>query len=205
MVGRSLLGMTLREQVRARYEEVNGSHPMTAADDAYVSTYFSSVESVALARSLMADDVRTSMLAGLVPLPSYLRSDGTEMVHSDLLSLADTAGGLALLPDWFRAQFEDEAVGKEEWSSYLSGQYVCLWTVSPRTIQRKDVLTKRIASLLASPQAESAAWLASLHEAVDELDELEPPFTAYDRLRFAGPVSRDTMITAVRRAFPARG
>ena len=36
----------------------------------------------------------------------------------------------------------------------------------------------------------------------DELDELEPPFTAYDRLRFAGPVSRDTLITAVRRDFP---
>lgn len=197
--------MTLREQVRARFVELNGEHPMTAEDDAYVSTYFSSVESVALARSLTADEVRASMLAGQVPLPSYLLSDGTEMVHTDLLALADTAGGLSLLPEWFRSQFEDEAVGKEEWGSYLSGQYVCLWTVSPRTIQRKDVLTKRIAALLAAPQAESAAWLASLHEAVDELDELEPPFTAYDRLRFHGPVSRDTMITAVRRDFPARG
>ncbi|MBM7791257.1 DUF6058 family natural product biosynthesis protein [Tenggerimyces flavus] len=194
--------MTLREQVLARYVEVNGSHPMTPEDDAYVSTYFSTVESVVSGRSLTADDVRSSMLAGLVPLPSYLRSDGTEMVHADLLSLGDTAGGLSLLPDWFRAQFDDEAVGKEEWSSYLSGQYVCLWTVSPRTIQRKDVLTERISALLASPQAESAAWLASLHEAVDELDELEPPFTAYDRLRFGGPVSRDTMITAVRRDYP---
>ncbi len=195
--------MTLREQVRARFVELNGEHPMTAEDDAYVSTYFSSVESVASARSLTADEVRASMLAGQVPLPSYLLSDGTEMVHTDLLALADTAGGLSLLPEWFRSQFEDEAAGKEEWGSYLSGQYVCLWTVSPRTIQRKDVLTKRIAALLASPQAESEAWLASLHEAVDELDELEPPFTAYDRLRFHGPVSRDTMITAARRDFPS--
>lgn len=194
--------MTLREQVRARYVELNGEHPMSAEDDAYVSTYFASVESVAAARSLTADQVRASMLAGLVPLPSYLRSDGTEMVHKDLLDLADTAGGLSLLPDWFRAQFEDEAVGKEEWGSYLSGQYVCLWTVSPRTIQRKDVLTKRISALLASAQPSSPGWLTSLHEAVDELDELEPPFTAYDRLRFAGPVSRDTLITTVRRDFP---
>ena len=194
--------MTLQEQVRARYLEVNGSHPMTAEDDAYVSTYFASLSSVASARSLTSDDVRSSMLAGLVPLPSYLRSDGTEMVHADLLALADVAGGLAELPAWFRAQFDDEAVGKEEWASYLSGQYVCLWTVSPRTIQRKGVLTNRIATLLASPEPLSSAWLALLHEAVDELDELEPPFTPYDRLRFGGPVSRDTMIDAVRRDYP---
>jgi hypothetical protein len=194
--------MTLQEQIRARYLEVNGSHPMTAEDDAYVSTYFASLSSVAAARSITADDVRTSMLAGLVPLPSYLRSDGTEMVHADLLSLGDVAGGLAELPAWFQAQFDDQAVGKEEWASYLSGQYVCLWTVSPRTIQRKGVLTARIASLLGSPEPLSPAWLAFLHETVDELDELEPPFTRYDRLRFGGPVSRDTMIDAVRRDYP---
>lgn len=194
--------MTLQEQVRARYLEVNGSHPMTAEDDAYVSTYFAPLAEVAADRSLTADDVRSAMLAGLVPLPSYLRSDGTEMVPRDLLSLADLAGGLSLLPDWFRAQFADEAEGKQEWSSYLSGQYVCLWTVSPRTIQRKGELTSTISALLASPDPSSPDWLAALHAAVDELDELEPPFTAYDRLRFGGPVSRDTMIDAVRRDHP---
>jgi hypothetical protein len=194
--------MTLQEQVRAQYVALNGDHPMTAEDDAYVSTYFSPLDAVAAERALTADEVRSSMLAGLVPLPSYLRSDGTEMVPRDLLALGDTAGGLELLPAWFQAQFADEAVGKEEWGSYLSGQYVCLWTVSPRTIQRKDALTTAIAGLLASPEPSSPTWLKSLHEAVDELDELEPPFTAYDRLRFHGPVSRDTMITAVRRDYP---
>jgi hypothetical protein len=202
VVGRSVRGMTLQEQVWARFVEVNGSHPMTPEDDTYVSTYFCTLSAVAAARSLSADDVRSSMLAGRVPLPSYLRSDGTEMVHADLLDLGDLAGGLSLLPAWFQAQFADEAEGKEEWTSYLSGQYVCLWTVSPRTIQRKDAVTKRISGMLASPDPSSREWLASLHAAVDELDELEPPFTAYDRLRFGGPVSRDTMITDVRRDYP---
>jgi hypothetical protein len=31
---------------------------------------------------------------------------------------------------------------------------------------------------------------------------LEPPFAAYDRLRFGGPVSRDTCIDAIRERFP---
>jgi hypothetical protein len=39
---------------------------------------------------------------------------------------------------------------------------------------------------------------AQLKEQVDELDLLEPDLTAYDTLRFGGPVSRETHITAVR-------
>ncbi|MEU5663220.1 DUF6058 family natural product biosynthesis protein [Streptomyces longwoodensis] len=40
------------------------------------------------------------------------------------------------------------------------------------------------------------------HTLVDELDILERSFTAYDRLRFGGPTSRDTCIDAVRARFP---
>ncbi|PYJ92069.1 MAG: hypothetical protein DME71_00360, partial [Verrucomicrobia bacterium] len=54
------------------------------------------------------------------------------------------------------------------------------------------------------PEPENDDWLESLHRLVDELDELEPPFTAYDRLRFRGPISRDTCINAVRARFPRR-
>lgn len=194
--------MTLQPQLRHRYLEVNGDHPMTAEDDAYVDTYFSSLETVAAARALPGDHVREAMLARQLPLPSYLRSDGTEMVPADLLQLADVAGGLDVLPRWFRAQFPDEATGTAEWGSYLSGQYVCLWSVSPRTIQRKDSLVRAIQHLLGSPQPASSVWLTTLHGAVDDLDALEPPFTAYDRLRFGGPVSRDTMIAAVRGDYP---
>jgi hypothetical protein len=39
--------------------------------------------------------------------------------------------------------------------------------------------------------------LERLQVLVDELDALEPKFTAYDRLRFGGPTSRDTCIDAI--------
>ncbi len=42
--------------------------------------------------------------------------------------------------------------------------------------------------------------IAGIKALVDELDELEPEFTAYDRLRFDGPVSRDTYINSFRAA-----
>ncbi|MFE6855962.1 hypothetical protein ACFVDH_34860, partial [Streptomyces sp. NPDC057674] len=37
------------------------------------------------------------------------------------------------------------------------------------------------------------------------LDALEPAFTAYDRLRFGGPTSRDTCVDAPRALFPRVG
>jgi len=66
---------------------------------------------------------------------------------------------------------------------------VCLHSVTPDTIRRKDQLVKAI---------DATADPCELESLVDELDQLEPAFTAYDRLRFGGPVSRDTHITAVR-------
>jgi hypothetical protein len=58
--------------------------------------------------------------------------------------------------------------------TYLSGQYVCLTETTPQL----------------------------LHTLVDELDAQTAEFTAYDRLRFGGPVSRDTLINDVRMACP---
>jgi hypothetical protein len=52
---------------------------------------------------------------------------------------------------------------------------------------------------------ESALWLARLHILVDELESVELPFTGYDRLRFGGPTSRDTLIDAIRERFPLGG
>lgn len=117
----------LKARLAARFREVNGDHPMTAADDAYVSAWFTDLEDLCRAGGRDADQVRRQMLAGGLPLPGYLRSDGAEMVPSELFGLAEQAGGL---------------------------------------------------------------------------DALEPPFTAYDRLRFAGPVSRDRCIDAVRARYP---
>ncbi|MFI8203277.1 DUF6058 family natural product biosynthesis protein [Streptomyces sp. NPDC085937] len=190
----------LKQQLTERFREVNGDHPMTDADDAYVGAQFVVLEELCAVQGRDPDEVRRLMLDGRLPLPGYLRSDGAEMVPADLFALADEAGGVDLLEAWFTAHWADPVAGKAEWHAYLSGQYVCLHSVTPATIRRKDQLTAAIGAAVDDPDADAMR----LHALVDELDALEPAFTAYDRLRFGGPTSRDTCIDAVRARFPRR-
>ncbi|AJF63739.1 DUF6058 family natural product biosynthesis protein [Streptomyces vietnamensis] len=199
-------------RIAERFREVNGDHPMTADDDAYVSAQFVPLDVLCAALGRDADEVRRLMLAGLLPLPGYLRSDGAEMVPRDLFALAEAAGGVDRLRAWFTGHWEDPDRGDEEWAAYLSGQYVCLHAVTPANIRRKEELTAEITAYLAAAGADAAAgvdpspeWRAALHARVDALDALEPAFTAYDRLRFGGPVSRDTCVDAPRALFPRTG
>jgi hypothetical protein len=192
-------------RVAARYVEVNGDHPMSPVDDAYVERHFVTLDELCLGRAETPDEIRAHMLAGRLPLPSYLCSDGREMVPADLLDLADRAGGTGRLPEWFKSQWADRNKAHEEWGSYLSGRYVCLRSVRPDTIARKDRLTSALREALVDARPESAVWLARLHIVVDELESVELPFTGYDRLRFAGPTSRDTLIDAVRARYPLDG
>ncbi|CAL9293436.1 DUF6058 family natural product biosynthesis protein [Streptomyces sp. SudanB66_2053] len=191
-----------KQRLAERFREVNGDHPMTDTDDAYVSAQFVVLEELCAVQGREADEVRRLMLDGRLPLPGYLRSDGAEMVPADLFALADEAGGVDRLEAWFTAHWADPVTGKAEWQAYLSGRYVCLRSVTPATIQRKDHLTTVIDAALSEPDAGSVRWTERLHTLVDELDALEPAFTAYDRLRFGGPTSRDTSIDAVRARFP---
>lgn len=188
--------------VARRFRQVNGVHPMTAADDAYVSAQFTPLEELCAALGRDADEARRQMLDGLLPLPGYLRSDGAEMVPHDLFALSGAAGGPERLRAWFLAQWEDADEGAAEWEAYLSGQYVCLHRVTPETIRRKGALTAAITAAVAAPEPRSPQWSAALHALVDELDALEPDFAPYDRLRFGGPTSRDTCVDAVRARFP---
>ncbi|MEU9090069.1 DUF6058 family natural product biosynthesis protein [Streptomyces sp. NPDC048428] len=190
----------LKQRLAERFREVNGHHPMTDADDAYVSTQFVSLEELCAVRGSDSDAVRRLMLGQRLPLPGYVRSDGAEMVPADLFALADEAGGPDQLEAWFTAHWADPVAGKAEWDAYLSGQYVCLHSVTPATIQRKDYLTRAISAAADAADAHSAQRL--LHALIDELDALEPAFAAYDRLRFGGPTSRDTCITEMRARFP---
>ncbi|MET7643612.1 DUF6058 family natural product biosynthesis protein [Streptomyces sp. NPDC005426] len=192
----------LGRQLAERFREVNGDHPMTDADNAYVSAQFVALEELCTAQGRDADAVRRLMLAGRLPLPGYLRSDGAEMVPADLFALADTAGGVELLEAWFTAHWADPDTGRAEWNAYVSGQYVCLRSVTPAAIQRKDHLTRAITAAANEADAGSARGSGRLHALIDELDALEPAFTGYDRLRFGGPTSRDTCIDAMRARFP---
>lgn len=191
--------MQLKRSVAQRFRQVNGDHPMTAADDAYVNEQFVVLDELCAARGCDADDVRRLMLDRRLPLPGYLRSDGAEMVPADLFALADAAGGTDALEAWFTGHWAEPSVGAAEWDAYLSGRYVCLRSVSPATIRRKDELVAAVGVALAGLDADAAGdAVARLTALVDELDALEPAFTAYDRLRFGGPTSRDTCIDAVR-------
>lgn len=191
----------LRTAVAAAFLEVNGTHPMTADDDAYVDKHFVTLDALCARRGADPDAVRGDMLAGRLPLPSYLRSDGTEMVPPDLFALADAAGGIEVLPGWFRAHWADRERADAEWADYLRGHYVCLRDVAPAAMRRKDDIVAELKSRLAAPRPDLPEWLADVRRLVDELDELELPFTDYDRLRFGGPVSRDIYIDAIRGRF----
>jgi len=192
----------LAAAVAARYHAVNGHHPMTAEDDAYASEWFVPVEELAAVTSHGVDEIRRLQLANRLPLPSYIRRDGTQMVARDLLELADEAGGFDELPAWFARQWASPLDAVREWDAYLSGLYVCLRSWRPENMRRKDQLVELISNQLERPEPDNDEWLAELHRFVEELDALEPPFAPYDRLRFGGPVSRDRLITAPRRRYP---
>jgi hypothetical protein len=194
--------INLKQQLADRFREVNGDHPMTPADDTYVTAQFAVLEDLCAAHGRDADEIRRLMLAKRLPLPAYLRSDGAEMVPADLFALAEQAGGIGRLQAWFTSHWTDPAAGRQEWDSYLSGQYVCLRSVTPANIQRKDYLTAAISAAPDEPDTRSAQWSTRLHALIDELDALEPAFTPYDRLRFGSPTSRDTCIDAMRARFP---
>jgi Family of unknown function (DUF6058) len=192
----------LAAAVAACFYAVNGRHEMTAEDDAYVSAWYTPLEKLAAAERMDVDELRRLMLANRVPLPSYIRTDGTQMVARDLLELVREAGGADRLPTWFASRWDSPEEAVIEWDDYLSGKYVCLRSVRPENMKRKNQLVEAISAELTHPAPASGEWLARVHDLVDELEELEPPFAPYDRLRFGGPVSRDTLIDDVRRQFP---
>jgi hypothetical protein len=177
-----------QDAVRQRFLEINGVHPMTAEDDEYVTKQFRVLTDLCAEACREVAEVRQLMLDRKLPMPGYLRSDGAEMVSPDHFALADRLG-IDNVRRWFVEQFGTAAEGNEEWDSYLSGRNVCLHSVTPATIKRKGQLLAAI---------DTATNPSELRKLSDELDELEPQFTAYDRLRFGGPLSRDTHITAVR-------
>src|SRR5438034_9145041 len=175
-------GSQLSSAVATRFYAVNGFHLMTAEDDAYASEWYVELEALAETAGIPASELRRLMLANRLPLPSYIRSDGTQMVANDLLDLVEAAGGSEELPKWFAEQCRSAAEAVCEWDDYLSGRYVCLRSVAPSNMRRKNDLCTAIAAELSDPAPDDEAWLKQLHILVDELDAIEPPFAPYDRL-----------------------
>jgi hypothetical protein len=186
---------------------------LTEADVAYIRANFVPLDRLAGERGESLADVRALAQQGGLPRPSYVLEDGTEMVPADYFALADEAGGVANLREAFAERYVRAAAAEraplataeQEWRAYLSGEYgVCLRHVTPETIVRKSTLMHEIEGLLAEARPADEPWQASLRRAVDDLDELERPFAPhYDRARFGAPSSRDKLITAVRKTYPA--
>ncbi|WP_416955042.1 GNAT family N-acetyltransferase [Nocardioides sp. T5] len=199
-MGDDALSDPLVAAVRDRFVAVNGDHPMTDEDDAYVREHFVAATPAAMEQ----------MLAGRLPLPSYVLSDGTPMVPADHGALAELAGGVDRLRDWFLAFWADDtATGEDEWGHYLSGQYVCLREVTPIRIRMK---TARVAEASAAVEVlrrdpHDPVGRGLLGQAVDGvlavpgLDAILLPMTAYDRLRFGGPTVRERWVDAPRAEF----
>ncbi|HET6627479.1 MAG TPA: DUF6058 family natural product biosynthesis protein [Nocardioidaceae bacterium] len=176
------------------------------ADLAYVSAEYSTLEQLCADRAETPQDVHDLIDRGQLPRPAYVLDDGTEMFPPDYFDLLDAAGGVEALPGYFdqRHRAASTALGlpgvdpREDWEGYLTGEFgVCLREVTPETMVEKSALVAQIDTLTAVPAAEDAGWREQLRAAVDELDEIERPFTDYDRQRW-GSTSRDAKITAVR-------
>ncbi|HEV3153246.1 MAG TPA: DUF6058 family natural product biosynthesis protein [Candidatus Baltobacteraceae bacterium] len=100
-----------------------------------------------------------------------------------------------------KASYDDDWLA-EAWEAYWDGIYgMCLKDPTPENIVRKNWLIGQISALLATPRESDPAWLDALNKRVDELDELELPFCAFDRAYFGRPVSRDVYVSAVRERY----
>lgn len=121
---------------------------MTPEDDAYASDWFVPVEELAQTASVDVEEIRRLQLANRLPLPSYIRRDGTQMVARDLLELANEAGGFDELPAWFARQWDSPDDAVREWNDYLGGLYVCLRSWRPENMRRKDELVALISTEL---------------------------------------------------------
>ena len=80
---------------------VSAAATFTDADLAYLSANFRTLEQICADRSETPADVRRLMDARLLPRPSYVLDDGTELVPPDYFDLADAGGG----PDRARELF----------------------------------------------------------------------------------------------------
>jgi hypothetical protein len=139
------------------------------------------------------DEVRSRILAGELPAFPY---PGHELLPADYFGVP--------IGTAFAERYDgDDLAGDLE--GLMNGIYfVCLRRATPENIVRKEWLVSSIRALLDAPDPANAVWCSDLRAQVDELDELERPFSPdYDRQRFGRPPTRDELITAPRRLFPS--
>lgn len=182
----------------------------TRADLAYINADYRTLDQLCGQRHQTPGKVRDLIAQGRTPRPAYVLPDGTEMFPPDYFALIDAAGDVDSLPGYFAARYRAAAAladltaddTGETWEDYLSGLFgVCLRQVSTEAMALKARLMGDIERLTSAPSPDDACWRTALRTAVDALDQLERPFTDYDRVHRGTP-SRDTHITSVRQRYP---
>lgn len=188
-----------------------GSEPeFSSADLAYVRAEYRTAAELCSGRRETPDWLGGAIDRGKLPHPAYVLPDGAQMFPPDFFVLPDHAGDVDDLPSYFRGRYViaaqaaglDGSDAEETWAGYLSGQFgICLRNVTPESMVKKTQLIDVIEHLVAVPAPGDPAWQTALRSSVDALDDLERPFTDYDRSRW-GETSRDRHVTAVRTRYP---
>jgi hypothetical protein len=177
-------------------------------DVRYVRENYATLSDLCARRNTNESDVRARIAAGTSPRATYVLTDGTEYFPFDyfdqVTDRAEFATRVRAAAADYGMTFDDEAID-ELHAALLEGTFgVCLRRALPEDIVRKQYLVTEIERLIADPRPNDDAWLAIVRERVDALDDLERPFATIDRSRsFAvdGTVSRDRLITAVRKRY----
>jgi Family of unknown function (DUF6058) len=182
---------------------------LTPGDVAYIEREFRRLEELRAERRMSSSELSELRARRLLPRPTYVLDDGSEMVPGDYFDLLDAASDPAQIQEQFARELREHAGAdlseervSEEWDAYLSGEYgACLRRVSAQSIMQKARAMERIQALLDDPRRADRDWEIELRSEVDSLDALERDFAPFDRVRW-GPVSRDRLITAVRARYP---
>jgi hypothetical protein len=182
---------------------------LTPDDVAYIESEFRRLEELRAERSMSPSEMHDLRDRRLLPRPTYVLDDGSEMVPQDYFDLLDATTDRSRIREQFarelREHTEDDLSDErvlEEWEAYLSGEYgACLRRVSAQNIVLKAQAMERIQELIDNPRRADESWARELRTEVDSLDALERDFAPFDRVRW-GPVSRDRLITAVRARYP---
>jgi Family of unknown function (DUF6058) len=182
----------------------------TPADLVYIKADYRTLEELCEQRRQTASQVRALISQGRMPQPAYVLPDRTEMFTPDYFALVDAAGDVYSLPGYFGARYRAAAAltgltgddTEETWRDYLKGLFgICLRQVSTEAMALKARLIADIERLTSAPSLDDASWRTALRSAVDALDQLERPFTDYDRARWGAP-SRDLYVKDVRQRYP---
>lgn len=162
------------------------------SDIAYFQSEFVLLADLCAANGKDVDEVRAAIARRHLPGPPYA---AVEFLPANYFELPDAHE--------FRRTYTGDDL-EEVLNAYLDGSYfICLRDATIANIRRKGQLVEEIRWLISDPKPSDAIWQAALHALVDELDELERPFSPdFDRSRGGPPLTRDELVEHVRRRFP---